>query len=40
MKPDPEYDCIQGIFYNFYDTSEENSSKSGESNILMFIIKY
>lgn len=30
LNPDPEYDCIQGIFYNIYKTSEESSSKTGK----------
>lgn len=29
MNPDPEYDCIQGIFYYIYNMSE-NSSKTGK----------
>lgn len=30
MNPDPEYDCIQSIFYNIYDMSNENLSKTGK----------
>lgn len=29
LNPDPEYDCIQGIFYNICNMSKENPSKSG-----------
>ncbi|VVC26026.1 Hypothetical protein CINCED_3A006758 [Cinara cedri] len=29
MTPDPEYDCIQGIFYRIYKMSKENDSKIG-----------
>lgn len=39
MNPDPEYDCIQGIFYNIYNMSEENQSKTGkELNYIKFVI--
>lgn len=31
MNPDPEYDCIQGIFYNIYNMSEENQLKTGKN---------
>lgn len=30
MNPDPEYDCIQCIFYNVYNMSKENPSKTGK----------
>lgn len=28
--PDPEYDCIQGIFYRIYKMSKENFSIIGK----------
>lgn len=29
FNPDPEYDCIQGIFYNVCNMSENNQSRTG-----------
>lgn len=29
MNPDPEYDCIQGIFYTIFNISD-NSLKTGK----------
>lgn len=29
FNPDPEYDCIQGIFYNVCNMSEISPSKTG-----------
>lgn len=30
MNPDPEYDCIQGIFYSICNMSKESPSKTGK----------
>lgn len=30
MNPDPEYDCIQGIFYNICNASKEIPLKTGK----------
>lgn len=41
MNPDPEYDCIQGIFYNIYNMTKGNQSITGkELNYIKFFIIY
>lgn len=39
MNPDPEYDSIQGIFYNIHNVSEKSLSTTGKY-IKIIIINY